>query len=68
MSVFCNIRTVRHSAHHPFSFDKHILVDIDLIVKQPVGCAFFTTVPDPTGISVNCQPQHAAVVLTRPRE
>jgi len=59
MSVFCNIRTVRHGAVHPFSFDKHILVDIDLIVKPPVGCAFFTTVPNPTGISFNCQPQHA---------
>ena len=33
MSVFCNIRSVRHSARHPFSFDKYILVDIDLIVK-----------------------------------
>jgi len=59
MSVFCNIRSDRHSARHPFSFDKYILVDIDLIVKPPVGCAFFTTVPNPTGISFNCQPQHA---------
>jgi hypothetical protein len=59
MSVFCNIRSDRHSAVHPFSFDKYILVDIHLIVNLLVTCAFFTTVPNPTGISVNCQPQHA---------
>ena len=59
MSVFCNIRSDRHGAVHPFSFDKYILVDIHLIVNLLVTCAFFTTVPNPTGISVNCQPQHA---------